>query len=112
MGTDVPKPTSWRRSRYGFAVFWFSLLLTSWTALRLVLLLAFTRPAALPLGEVLRAIAGGFQRDLFMALIGTIPLLLWFLIVPERAFRAKWHRALFWSASFVLCFGQVFLLFI
>src|SRR5437879_245203 len=102
---------SWKSSRHGFAAFWFSSLLAGWMVFRLVLLFAFTRPAALPLSDVFRGFLSGLHRDLFVALIETIPLLAWFLIVPERWFVARWHRAMFWTACFILCFAQIFLLF-
>src|SRR5436190_13043406 len=113
MGTDVPtQERSLRSSRYGFAAFWFSSLLIGWTVLRLVFFLAFARVSAAPLSDVFRAFLSGFHRDLFMALVETIPLLLWFMIMPERWFRTRSHRVVFWPACFIFCFAQIFLLFI
>ncbi len=51
MSNDFPAAgLSWRRSRYGFAGFWFLSLLACWFLLRVVLLLAFMPPglSALP----------------------------------------------------------------
>ena len=103
---------SWKRSRYGFALFWFLSLLASWTVLRVVLFFAF-RPGGLPAGEVVRAFLGGFQRDAFAALAETIPLLFWMLLVGDRTFlQARWHRFLFLGGCLVFAYGQIFLLFV
>ena len=102
---------SWRRSRYGFAGFWFLSLVGAWSVLRVLLLLAF-KPPVLSAGEVLLAFLSGFHRDLFAALAETVPLLLWMLIVPDRRFGAVWHRVLFLGGCFVFWFVQIFLLFV
>src|SRR5262249_1080873 len=106
-----PQPMSWRRSRYGFAAFWFGSLLVAWFGLRLVLFLCF-KPPATSLFDFLRVFLGGFHRDAFFALVETIPLLIWFLIVPNRHFAARWHRALFLAGCFICVYLQVFLLFV
>src|SRR5262249_7032797 len=112
MGPDATvQPPSWKRSRYGFAGFYFLTLLAAWLALRLVLLFAF-KPASLSLIDVARALLSGFHRDIFAALVETIPLLGWMLIVPNRWFRARWHRLLFLGVCFIACFAQIFLLFV
>src|ERR1017187_1446565 len=102
---------SWRRSRYGFACFWFLSLLAAWFVLRLVLLLAF-KPAALSAGDALLAFLSGFHRDLFAALAETVPLLFWMLIVPDRQFGATWHRVVLIGGSYVFWLVQIFLLFV
>jgi phosphoglycerol transferase MdoB-like AlkP superfamily enzyme len=111
--TNSPPAVSpgWRASRYGLAGFWFLSLLASWFLLRLVLLVAF-RPPALSAAELLAALLSGFQRDCFVALAETIPLLLWMVVVRERSFGALWHRILFLSACFIFWFAQAFLLFV
>ena len=112
MSNNLPDAgLSWRRSRYGFACFWFLSLLAAWFVLRLVLLLAF-KPAALSAGEALLAFLSGFHRDVFAALAETVPLLFWMLIVPDRRFGATWHRLLFLGGCFVFWFVQIFLLFV
>jgi phosphoglycerol transferase MdoB-like AlkP superfamily enzyme len=112
MSNNLPAAgPSWRRSRYGFAGFWFLSLLGAWFVLRLVLLLAF-KPPALPVGDALLAFLSGFHRDLFAALAETVPLLVWMLIVPDRRFGALWHRLLFLSGCLGFWFVQVFLLFV
>ena len=112
MSNDLPAGgLSWRRSRYGFAGFWFLSLLACWFLLRLVLLLAF-RPPGLSAADVLLAFLSGFHRDLFAALAETIPLLFWMLIVPDRRFGGRWHRVWFLGGCFVFWFVQIFLLFV
>ncbi|MGO8930837.1 MAG: LTA synthase family protein [Limisphaerales bacterium] len=111
MSTTFPAAElSWRRSRYGFAGFWFLSLLAAWFLLRLVLLIAF-KPAGVPLTDVVLALLSGFHRDIFAALAETIPLLAWMLIIPDRRFGSLWHRVLFIGACFVFGFVQIFLLF-
>jgi phosphoglycerol transferase MdoB-like AlkP superfamily enzyme len=111
MNTNLPAAElSWKRSRYGFASFWFLSLLVAWCVLRLVLLFAF-KPAGVPATEILLALLSGFHRDLFMALVETIPLLAWMLVVPDRKFGSLWHRVLLIGGSLGFWFVQVFLLF-
>jgi phosphoglycerol transferase MdoB-like AlkP superfamily enzyme len=102
---------SWRRSRYGFAGFCFLSLVASWCLLRLALLVAF-RPPALSSSALLAAFLGGFQRDVFVALAETIPLLGWMLLVSNLSFGARWHRVLLQIGCFVFWFAQIFLLFV
>ncbi|HOX56272.1 MAG TPA: LTA synthase family protein [Candidatus Paceibacterota bacterium] len=112
MSDDVPAAEpSWRQSRYGFAGFWFLSLVGAWFLLRLVLLLAFKPPAA-PAGELLLALLSGLHRDVFAALLETIPLLMWLWIVPDRWFGARWHRVVFIGACFLFCYAQIFLIFV
>ena len=101
----------WRQSRYGFAGFCFLSLLAGWLLLRVVLLCAF-KPAGLPPGEAVLALLSGFHRDLFAALVETLPLLCWMVVVPERRFGARWHRLLLLGGCFVFFFAQLFLLFV
>jgi phosphoglycerol transferase MdoB-like AlkP superfamily enzyme len=82
-----------------------------WFLLRVVLFLAF-KPPGLPAADVARAFGSGLQRDLFVGLAETVPLLLWFWLVPERYFGLRWHRTLLLGAAFVVCFTQIFLLFV
>jgi phosphoglycerol transferase MdoB-like AlkP superfamily enzyme len=100
---------SWRRSRYGFVGFCFLSLVVCWFALRLGLLMAF-RPPGLPLPDLLLAFLTGFQRDVFAALVEIIPLLVWMLIVRDRAFGATWHRMVLLGGCFIFWFTQCFLL--
>src|SRR5439155_24435089 len=112
MANDNPAhQASWKRSRYGFAGFWFLSLVAGWFVLRLVLLLAF-KPAVLPLPDLFHVLLSGAHRDLFAALMETLPLLGWMLMVPDRSFQARWHRLVFLSGCFIFCFAQIFLLFV
>ncbi|MEY2428695.1 MAG: hypothetical protein QOJ40_1580 [Verrucomicrobiota bacterium] len=112
MSNDVP-PSShcWKQSRYGFAGFYCISLLLGWFILRVVLFFVF-KPSGLPASDILRAFFTGFHRDCFAALIETIPLLFWFWIIPERWIAARWHRILLLGGSFVILFGQIFVLFV
>jgi len=93
------------------AAFWLASLMVGWWGLRLVLLVAF-KPAGLSPAEALQACLTGTYRDLFMALLQTLPLLVWLWVTPDRRFRARWHRALFWGAAGLLWFIQIFMLFV
>ena len=84
---------SWKQSRYGFAVFSFFSLLGAWFLLRLVLLFAF-KPVTLPPVEVLLALLSGFHRDVFGALLESIPLLLWLISGNHEASQAQTDKAL------------------
>jgi len=111
MSNDVPAAgLSWRRSRYGFACFWFLSLLAVWFLTRLVLFIAF-KPAGASIADVTLVFLGGLHRDFFAALMETIPLLCWMLIVPDRSFGAVWHRVLFLGGCFVFWFVHSFMLF-
>jgi len=110
-GSSCAAGLFWRRSRYGFAGFCFLSLVASWGLLRLALLLAFG-PRALSFPALLAALLGGLQRDVFVALVETVPLLCWMLVVSNRSFGARWHRVTFLSGCFVFWFAQVFLLFV
>jgi phosphoglycerol transferase MdoB-like AlkP superfamily enzyme len=106
------RPSShWSRSRYGFATFWLCSLLLAWFVLRLTFFFGFA-PSGLPFPQVLSALLHGLHRDLFMALIFTLPLLFWFVIVPERFFSSRWHRLILLGAVFISCYVQIFLLFV
>src|SRR5882672_6348322 len=100
----------WRQSRYGFAAFWFVSLLIAWFLLRAVLFAVF-KPAGTSFGDAVQLFLTGFHRDLVVALMSVLPLLLWFWIVPESSFGKKWHRTVFLLASFLILFSQIFLLF-
>jgi phosphoglycerol transferase MdoB-like AlkP superfamily enzyme len=109
--TDAPKPAvPWSRSRYGFAVFNALCLLLGWHVLRVVLLFAF-RPAVLTASDFLQTLTTGLHRDLVVAPATILPQLLWFLIIPNSWFTARWHRVLLFSACFLFWFGQIFLFF-
>ncbi len=105
----APPEPSWRRSRYGFAAFCFLSLLAGWFVLRLVLFSAFVPWPWRPV-EAARALLSGLHRDIFVALVETLPLLFWMLVVSNRSFQARWHKVLFLGGSLIFSFTQIFLL--
>src|SRR5436190_14653972 len=111
MQNDAGESVHWTRARYGFAAFWCVFLVIAWFVLRVVLFFAF-KPSGLPPSDIVRAFLSGFHRDLFVAIVQTLPLLAWFLIIPNHRFPARWHRLLFLGATFIFCFVQIFLLFV
>jgi len=106
-----PQSPRWTRSRYGLAAFWFCSLLVAWFVLRLVFFFAFTS-AGLPAGQIILAFLHGFHRDVFMAIVFTLPLLFWMMIVPETRFAARWNRIILLGTLFISCYVQIFLLFV
>ena len=111
MQNDPGESVHWTRARYGFAAFWCLFFVIAWFVLRVVLFFAF-KPSGLPPSDIVRAFLSGFHRDLFVAIVQTLPLLAWFLIIPNHRFPARWHRLLFLGATFIFCFVQIFLLFV
>ncbi len=107
-GTAEP---AWRESRYGFAGVCFLSLLAAWSLLRLILLIAF-KPPATPGAEFLLVLLGSLHRDAFAALVETLPLLFWLLLVPNSRFGARWHKVVLLGGWGVFCFLQSFLLFV
>lgn len=100
-----------KRSRYGFAAFWFLTVLAGWLVLRIILITAF-KPSALDASAALKAFLQGELRDVFIALVLTLPLLFWFWVVPNSTFARRGHRAFCTVASFIAVFGFIFLLFV
>src|SRR5580765_534726 len=94
----APQPLPWTRTRYGFAAFWCIFLVVAWFVLRAVLYCAF-KPSGLHAAIVLHAFLSGFHRDLFVAIVQTLPLLAWFLVIPNHKFSARWHRILFFGIT-------------
>jgi len=101
---------SWRRSRYGFALFFALSLVAVFSALRALLFLQFKPDAAVSTADVAGTFLHGLERDVFVALLYTLPLLFWFLILRERWFITHWQRLLLRAGLFVFWFVQVFLL--
>ena len=97
------------RSRYSLAWFYVLSLLVAWTMLRVVLMVQF-HTVPLTFGDILRVLLGGLHRDVFVALLYSMPMLFWFWIVPGRWFGKMWHRILFWAACFLTVFIQIFML--
>lgn len=108
-GPGSPSPSSWRKTRLGFALFWWAWLVLGWTLLRVVLALSFG-PAGQSFGEWVSVFIAGLHRDILAGLVVSLPLLFYLWIVPERIWRARWHRWLFWSASFIAIFALLFVM--
>ncbi|HEY5912064.1 MAG TPA: LTA synthase family protein [Verrucomicrobiae bacterium] len=107
----LPGRSNWLGSRYGFAVFWILSLMFGWLILRLVLFIAF-RPTPAPVRDSLLGFLTGTWRDFLAASWLSLPLLFWLFVLPDRRFRGRWHRRLFWAACLVFWFGEIFLLFV
>jgi phosphoglycerol transferase MdoB-like AlkP superfamily enzyme len=107
-----PGDFPWKRSRSGFAVFFFFSLLVACTLLRFVILIKFGRHEPLSFDSVLAIFLIGFHQDFLVALGTTLPLLFWIWIFPERWF-GKWpHRILFVFGFFLFWVIQIFSLFV
>lgn len=112
MNNLPPHPgRSWKRSRLGFAAFWFCSLLAGWLVLRLALFFSF-KPSGLPLADVALAFLSGLHRDILVGLLLTLPILCWVMLVRDVRPARPWHRTLFWSACFLFWFVQIFMLFV
>jgi phosphoglycerol transferase MdoB-like AlkP superfamily enzyme len=106
------KPTSWRRSRLGFAAFMVASMMVGWFVLRLVLFFAFGDSPAPSASDAVLAFLSGLWRDFVVAVWFTLPLLAWLLLAPQSLFQAKWHRYFFWTAGVLFWSLQIFLLFV
>src|SRR5262249_54274706 len=58
--------------------------------------------------DLMRSFGTGLIRDLFVALVFSLPLLTWFTIVPTRWLGATWHRVLLFGVLTVFWGVQVF----
>ena len=108
---DQTGSPAWRQSRYGFAAFFLGSLVLAWQTLRLALLLHFRPPGPALLAELARTALAGFHADIYVGLVLSLPLLFWFVLVPNRSFGRHWHR---WFLTIGLCLFwlvEVFLLF-
>jgi len=99
-----------QRFRFGVATFNVLSLLIVFFILRLVLLFYF-RPESAGGWEILKAFLVGLHLDLFVALVLTLPLILWWSIIPNRGFGAAWHRFVFWAMFLLFWQAQIFLSF-
>src|SRR3569832_133524 len=112
MTSELHNPASnWKRTRYGLAAFRYLTIVVAWFVLRLICVVSF-KPSGLPADEIARAFLNGMQRDLFVGLVFTLPLLLWFWIIPNPRFAKRGHRIFLLSASFVACYAFIFNLFV
>jgi len=83
--------------------------LLSLSALRFVLLARYG-PAGISFSTDCWALLVGAYRDFYVGLLLLLPLLTWYLIVPNRWANRPWHRGLFWSVCYVWWLVEVFLL--
>src|SRR3954466_12979205 len=102
----------WKRSRSGFAVFFFFWLLVAYTFLRMLLLWKFGWQENIGLWGGTKLLVIGFAQDFLIALLTTVPLLIWLWVLPDRAFQQGWHRGLFMFGFFLFWTAQIFLLFV
>jgi len=98
-----------QRTPYQFVLFLLLAALVGWTALRALLIYSFVPPPHFTpeLGDVLWR---GFQRDAFVALILLVPVLAWFLVVPQRWYIERWQRFFFWLVAALVFLSHVTLL--
>src|SRR5258708_2078535 len=108
---SVASRQPWTKSCYAFVAFQILVLAALWSVLRVVLLIAFM-PGGTGLDDAGRVLLGGLPRDLFAAIVVTLPFLLWMQLVPSRWSLTGWHRRLFWFICFVFWFAESFLLFV
>jgi phosphoglycerol transferase MdoB-like AlkP superfamily enzyme len=102
---------NWTRSRGSFAAFLALSLVAAWSGLRLVLFLCFRPPTPTQWGDVIETFLIGLQRDALVALLWSLPVLVWLLAMPERVLRLAWPRKIFWGGVMLFGLAQVFLLF-
>jgi arylsulfatase A-like enzyme len=108
----APEDFPWKRSRSGFAVFFFFSLLVAGTLLRLALFWKFGRHEPGAWRSLFEIVLIGFHQDFLVALGTTLPLLFWLWIMPDRWF-GKWaHRILFILGIFLFWIARVFLYFV
>lgn len=92
------------------ATHWLILVL-SLLVLRVVLAGFFLRGQAFSAGEVAKGFLIGLHLDAFVALLACLPLMFWLAVAPDRWFKARWHRRLFFAAYFLFWFVQTYLVF-
>ena len=107
-----PEDFPWKRSRSGFAIFFFFSLLVAFTVLRLALFLKFGLREPHVTGSIVQIFLIGFHQDFLVALGTALPLLFWIWIVPEKLFGKLPHRILFCLGFFLFWTIQIFLLFV
>jgi len=98
-----------QRTPYQFALFLFLSIVIAWTALRALLIYRFV-PAPHFTRELGELLLHGFKLDAFVALILVVPVLGWFLIVPQRWYIERWQRFFFWFIASVVALVHVTLM--
>ena len=106
------KDFPWKRSRFGFAVFFFFSLLAGGSLLRLLLFVQFGSPRQIPGETMAQIFLRGFHQDFAVAMITTLPLMLWFALVSDQAFGKLWQRVILVGGSFLFWTAQFFLYFV
>jgi len=79
------------------------------TLTRLVLFVHAGRQLEHPAREILAVLPVGLGYDVVTALYLFAPFAAYLFLVPERWYRAPWHRALIWIGSFATLFGLMYL---
>ncbi len=98
------------RSRFYFALLFAGSIFLTNLALRIVLYFSFTSDASTDVTNIAKAFFTGLQRDLYLALCLTLPLVIWLVIIPERWFGKFWHRCIFSFGFFLFWTVYVFTL--
>ena len=106
-----PADFPWKRSRYGFALFFFLSLLAACFLLRLVLFVQFGWEEPHSVGTIANIFLIGIHQDALVALITTLPLLFWLWIIRDRTFGKRWQRVVFVGGFLAFWMVNVFLLF-
>src|SRR6478735_9409444 len=117
MNTDVraAERGRWRSRWEWLPLCHFLALLIASTVLRAVLFTRF-HPEPLPSPEgVARVFGAGLVRDIFVSLLLTCPMLLWFALLSRRGWTSRWRRGLlglclsgFWMVQIFLIFAEYF----
>jgi phosphoglycerol transferase MdoB-like AlkP superfamily enzyme len=95
-----------RRAFFLWAIAW---LVAAHSVERILLLAGFAPVGTWPVAGA-KVLAVGLVMDVFVAMVVALPFLVWSLVVPDRWFRAGWHRWMFWGAGFVFWLIAIFLL--
>jgi phosphoglycerol transferase MdoB-like AlkP superfamily enzyme len=99
---------AWKQSRFTLAAINFLALVFCYSLLR-VALYCFFKPQPSPsAADLAKAFLIGLHLDIFVALLFCMPLILWLVFLPDRWFRAGWHRFLFKAVFFFFWVCQVF----
>jgi phosphoglycerol transferase MdoB-like AlkP superfamily enzyme len=100
---------AWWLSRYGLVGLFIASFLVVNFLLRGILFFAFKTDFPVSWTSAAQTFAIGSYRDFFVALLLSLPLMGWLLLVRNRWFAAKWHRVLFRIAFFLFWTIQTFI---
>ncbi len=76
---------------------------------RVVLSVKAQAAGQLTTAEMPRILAVGAGYDAIIAMMIAAPLVVWLVLLPERWFHRRWHRALIWSGFAITLFGLMYL---